>query len=124
MNQEKIKELRKLCEEATPGPWLQKDMPEGYFTCIGPDFSKPHIAKVRNYVHPHGFITDGNSHADADFISAARTALPMLLDEVERLQKISKAAQAIAARLKACDEGYIDTHLEADLHEALGDKND
>lgn len=72
---DKMAELRRLAEEATPGPWrtsereLTIEDEEGQWVadCHGFNLGRPHAA-------------------NAAFIAAAHTALPVLLDEVERLR--------------------------------------
>jgi hypothetical protein len=61
ISDEELKELEKLCSDATPGPWelLRKE---------------------------YGYSIQGlNSVTDAKFISASRTMVPKLIDEVKRL---------------------------------------
>lgn len=65
---DEIARLRDLCERATDGPWEYA----GY----GLVMSKEYDAKVCHQA----------TRGDAEFIAAARDALPKLLDEVERLQ--------------------------------------
>jgi len=55
--------LRRLCEAATPGPWTNRI---GVGSC-------DYIVKVER-------------SSDADFVAAARTAIPELLDECEKLR--------------------------------------
>ena len=77
-----IKRLRELCEKATPGPW----------TVIGEDSWNvkgfPQVEMNTPDVHYFPVHND----ADAQFIAAARTALPEALDEIERLRKALKLA--------------------------------
>lgn len=74
---DKIAEWRKLCEGATPGPWT---IDGGYVWGFCP--------LIKNQTTPTELIVEQDGHDyDKRFIAAARTALPELLDEVERLQK-------------------------------------
>lgn len=68
--------LRRLCEdpELHPKPWEVAD--HGYAV----DLAEPH--DWHRLIYDEG----GHTKADAAFIAAARTALPALLDEVERLR--------------------------------------
>lgn len=83
-----VEATRKLCEEATPGPWLSSL--EGWST-IDDEF-------VEAYVY-HGDMADkdgetlaeirvaprsGSGDANAAFIAASRTLLPALVAEAER----------------------------------------
>lgn len=75
---ERIAELRALCDGATEGPWehvFNED--ESWETVRCADSL---VAKVDS---EYSFEQDAK---DAQFIAAARTALPELLDEVERLK--------------------------------------
>ncbi len=73
---EQLSKLKELCERATPGPWKYdgKSLSTGikggiiFQLMLRPDI--------------------GISHADAEFIAMARTALPALLAEVEKLRKV------------------------------------
>lgn len=64
MTENELKHLEELCAKATPGPWLRDG--SGYVF-------------VKN-------IEIGNSSDNAEFIIAAREALPKLIAEVRRLQ--------------------------------------
>lgn len=71
-----LKELRALCEAATKGEWFADDHDsDGNAHVWGSDGDG--ICKTNN-------PTDAD--ANAAFIAAARTAVPALLDEVERLR--------------------------------------
>ena len=88
MTKERRELLRELCKKATPGPWLHtwKDC----FMCMSSDFIDRKgddigIALVTadiNQTNAMLYATD----IDMDFIAAARTALPELLDEVEAVE--------------------------------------
>lgn len=86
-----IKRLRELCDKATPGPWhnngpFEKAFEDhGWRAIAGSKFV--HVARKYQQPYPQCAV-------DADFIAAARTALPELLDEVERLRAIEAAAEA------------------------------
>ena len=71
-----IKKLRELCEKATPGPWLEEPRQNE-----ATDFAYV-WAVHRCVLEDDGCLVE----EDADFIAAARTALPEALDEIERLQ--------------------------------------
>jgi hypothetical protein len=76
---EELARLRTLCEQATPGPWKQSniDHPDAcameYCVVIGDT-----IARVG---------CGGNSWNDSAFITAAREAVPALLDENAQLRE-------------------------------------
>jgi len=68
MNKERRDELRKLCEAATPGPWLRREE----LRSVGP-LSDMAIASLgSNATRP-----------DLRFVSEARSAIPELLDALE-----------------------------------------
>jgi hypothetical protein len=93
-----IKRLRELTEKATTGPW------EAHWV-------KQHTGGECCFIE-HGnaempsLELDIATHADADFIAAARNSLPELLDELERLRarvnnlvQIKRAKEALEAEL-------------------------
>jgi hypothetical protein len=73
---EKIKAWRELASRATPGPWTanRRQCETGYVE--GKDLNGGIIECSRG----------SDSKPNAEFIAAARTAVPELCDEVERLQ--------------------------------------
>ena len=75
-------ELRKLAEAATPGPWVQNGR-NGIPTPIGSC-----VALTRRH-------DDDERRADAEFIAAARTALPTLLDQLDAAEARIKAVQDV-----------------------------
>jgi len=89
ITEKELQEWKKLCDEATPGPW--------YATISYYDVE---VEKERNTwtVGPHSdgvnWENDSNQpgygmwHDDAKFAALARTAMPRLIEEVERLQRI------------------------------------
>ena len=82
MTDEQLAAIREREKAATPGPWLRRH----YTDCLP-------LIKM-----PNDEIQDITRVEDADFIAEARTDVPSLLDEVERL----KAAYATA--IDALDE--------------------
>lgn len=91
MTPERIAELRRLCEAATPGPWVAA-------TWAGEDFGWSACGPVHEESDddtPEGPNQD-LAKRDADFMSAARIAVPELLDEVERLRKEVDIARDVA----------------------------
>ena len=78
----KLEDLKKLCDEATSGPWSYRESGScgGTVYRISPSF------------------TDSGSmaHADAAFIAAARTYMPKLIAVVE-------AAKSLAWHYGNCD---------------------
>lgn len=76
MNQARLNELKKLCDEATPGPWSISYEEVCYTHTDGKKYSLP-SARVNRTMK-------ANNNA---FIAASRTALPELISEIEYLQK-------------------------------------
>ena len=76
MTLQELEEIRKRCDAATEGPWEQEDCRENHIaTATGMDIA--HAPKQIN----------------AQFIAHARTDVPALLAEVERLRGLIKAAE-------------------------------
>jgi hypothetical protein len=79
ITKEKLEAIRKRAEEATEAPWF-------YAVNIdeqtGEPDATPHIVSDNNVV-----IAINTCEEDTIFIANARQDIPMLLDEVERLQK-------------------------------------
>ena len=83
----KLAEWKALADAATPGPWIEYEREthgEHYVVWIGTDSGD--IAKLCDCVKVRGEV-DGAVKADAEFIAAAREAVPVLIDEVERLRE-------------------------------------
>ncbi len=78
MKPERKQELRAACEAATKEPWFAWMSPSDVHEVNTGLAGNPVICKV-------GKSTQ--AEANADFIALARSALPELLDEVERLEK-------------------------------------
>ena len=93
-------EWRRLADEATPGPWCSaRDGNQYIETSYLPTaqlVGASRIEEIRRPWNPHAYVSFGitaEDHetarfldADADFIAAAREAVPALLDEVARLR--------------------------------------
>jgi len=103
MNDDRIKQLRALCEAATPGPWHYDDegarwpAPLWYSSVI--------------------LVADGAHVANnANLIAEARTALPEALDEVERLRAYATRGEHRAMTLLQAIEDC--TAMQAERDEA------
>lgn len=85
----KLPDIRKLCDEATPGPWVAGGADEWISL-----FAKPNrqsecvVARIQNRVSRKP-ISD-EDWANADFIAASRTLLPRLLKVAETLDKLDQ----------------------------------
>lgn len=100
---ERLAEIKKLCDAATPGPW-----------------TVDHLLKVRTPLDDgKGFVAVGDGsytlprnrvqeEANARFIAAARTAVPLLLGMVEALRRerdeADRRAGAAKRKLEALEE--------------------
>src|SRR5690349_8747400 len=73
-----IEGIRQRVNAATPGPWYAWDRGVGYMIALDPDGDR---------VLPEAMRTDLARAGDAEFIAKARSDVPALLDEVERLRK-------------------------------------
>lgn len=90
MTPEYLARLKELCDKATPGPWDHNE-------CIITEYDKydidshrggsPNSYECINYVLDWA-EPDSKAIADAQFIAAAREAIPALIQEVERLNRI------------------------------------
>ena len=74
IKQEQIEQIRKRCEAATPGPWR---VPEGYSW---------RVAEGDTYICNMFGRQDLQDSENAKFIAHARTDIPLLLDEIDRLR--------------------------------------
>jgi len=106
-----IAKLRRLADEATPGPWIKIERaqwPREIRTAAETDDRFPHrprfgfrrtmfLLAVDGIAHDWGdgesLCTHTDAHADFDFVCAARDMLPKLLD-------VAEAAAALAARVR------------------------
>lgn len=87
-------ELRKLSDEAYPGPWAH--WPEAGWIEVTADNHATVIAgQVRPRLGFEGEIYVDNDEPTAAFIATARTAVPALLDDVDRLTERLDAVRAI-----------------------------
>jgi len=89
ITKEQRAELRRLCENATPGPWID-DAFIGTDDYDDPDTPVVMRPGKQNIIVPMEY---GLSY-DADFIASSRSAVPALLDALD-------AAEAENARLRA-----------------------
>jgi hypothetical protein len=86
--------LQKLCDEATPGPWKMCPKrvyfiaPDGSPVCDVDDFDNYGPIELRGHgAEVSGNRPAGSMDANADFICAARDALPKLIAKVRELQR-------------------------------------
>jgi hypothetical protein len=86
MNKQDLDAIRERCERASKGPWNQKPNP----LACAPEITngEREIAKVLFYMGSE----DREVFPNADFIAHARTDIPLLLAEIDRLQAERNAA--------------------------------
>lgn len=83
MTDDELKRLEALCEAATPGPWET----DGVVYVLGP--TEP----LANGGTTQKGIADSYEESDADFIAAARVAMPAAIAEIRRLRGLLKDAE-------------------------------
>jgi hypothetical protein len=85
LTQEERAEIRALCERATPGPWVVGEHASQVVApcpCCGP------IATCDMYGPESGDREyDARMHYNSEFIAAARTLVPRLLDALEAAER-------------------------------------
>lgn len=88
----KLADLKKLCDEATPGPWVTVD--DGFHAGVGRKQHNEERKARGNKYWAHADVCGGDSHEgyftgpDADFIAAAREALPKLIAVAEAARSV------------------------------------
>jgi hypothetical protein len=84
---EQLKEIQSRCEKATPGPWTGFE--NGAWGGQGFGVSTTQVSEGSNT--KEWFIVESNSERasnNALFIAHSRTDIPLLLEEIKRLQRI------------------------------------
>lgn len=133
MTSEELAAIKALADGATPGPW-EYDADCGYVEIHGsgvefkPDWTRSvHNLTVRPLLlaRVHNNATEGNDGIgyDGAFIAAARTAVPALLAEVERLRALVREAWMEALNNPEMGE-WIITAAGHDANVAAWEKSD
>lgn len=91
MTEDDLKAARKLCEQATPGPW---EVGEDERECAATLRVRPCHINSEPGAPVDVIIPFGRALSDARFIAASRTWVPQLLAEVERLRRALKSERA------------------------------
>lgn len=91
MTDDELKAARKLCEQATPGPW---EVGEDERECAATLRVRPCRINSEPEAPVDVIIPFGRAFSDARFIAASRTWVPQLLAEVARLRRALKAERA------------------------------
>lgn len=97
MTTEEIARLRALCEKATEAPW-------SYYAADEATPSRADIVYSGGHPTFTGSFSVGEMHHPKDraFIAAARTALPAVLDEIERLQRALERLRVLYLECAEC----------------------
>src|SRR5690606_19060949 len=90
---DRLQELRRIAEAATPGPW----------EVVGLDYGGPYALRMPHRSGRTWYGVEGiKRREDADyFVAMNRNTVLALLDEIERLRDAVHAAQAQAANADA-----------------------
>jgi len=115
---ERLAELRRLHEAATPGPWK---LWNGWGPVAGTEYMVVYrigpegdewVGIIADYRYPPSADLYAKRE-DAELVAAARNALPELLDEIQRLKGVILRAAADLARLACGAEAEIGGYAEA-----------
>lgn len=93
LTSEELEAWARLCEAATPGPWVAHH-DDGDVTVWAPACEEQRADERRAFISNIGAnfqqvsVAFDADDANGDFIAAARTALPKLLAEVRRLRSL------------------------------------
>lgn len=119
--------LRAIADAATPGPWYWHPYATSGATLASPG---PALGSIGGFpVRGHELnvlkTTDDwpPASADAEFIAAARTHLPALLDllsaQAVRIEQLNDEVSELTGGLETNEESYQDLSAQADQHRAL-----
>jgi hypothetical protein len=118
ITQQRLDEIKARCEAATPGPWKHRDPPEVQIP--DPNWERHEIVdeSLKLVAQTHYPTTEWKCARNEEmerngpFIAAARTDIPDLLAEVERLR-----AEAAEMQLRIQEQ---DAELDELIDEVLG----
>jgi hypothetical protein len=112
MKKERLEELKKICEAATAGPWEAQLIDDAAHE-IWIEGSGFHCRRYPPYIHKPERLHELLSNAE--FIAAARDAVPRLVAEVERLRDLhGSVLVALQLELKRIPESnLIKDHISA-----------
>lgn len=95
-----IKRLKELCEKAWPAPWTAKQAE--YID--GSGFAG--FWKIWDADNEHD-ISECPTKGNAEFIAAARIALPALIERVEKLERVAEASRNYVYTSVVYDKTYL-----------------
>ena len=104
MTEEQLANLRRLADQATTGPWRyasEKEAGDNWLICFGTgrDNCSHYVSHFVTTDHVHAEDLQGDASTDAEFVVAARTGVPALLDALAAMTKRAEAAEAKLARM-------------------------
>lgn len=97
--------IRARADAATQGPWWAWNRGVGWVIALGEPDDTDEYGRPRERL-PEGFRTDIERREDVEFIAAARTDVPALLDEVQRLRSLYMTVPSVSL------DGNNTAHLE------------
>lgn len=90
---DKLSELEKLCEAATPGPWVKANqVDEGEIACYEVSAGEDGDLIC--------CLLDANVEKNQEFIAASRTALPLLIEIIKIQTKALETLASIGVRFQ------------------------
>lgn len=101
-----LEEIRKLIDEASPGPWVVCNV-TNTVASLKRDVGTPHT-QLEGVVS--ALIAFKSLEADAKFIAAARTLMPLLLDAVVIAQKLDCWGREIVGAADEFDAAVDSLH--------------
>lgn len=119
-----LKELKSLCDSATPGPWKWGDtVRDGDLSVekVNEPCMKFLVGSNRQGFASTVGLSIEEDKANADLIAAARTALPELISSTEQLGYLLRRASSKLALYRAQDSGEYIGEME---YQALQDRID
>ena len=103
MTEEQLNAIRERCEKATPGPWVKVPASPGtrlaVFNRYGIEQPEDADGNSESICYATGWMIEDN----AEFIAHARTDIPALVAEVERLRSL---VETLVDTLHAPDSTY------------------
>ena len=125
MTNDELEAVRARAEAAHPGPWTHGN-PTSWIWGPSEKGGVTHVADIRGWGyltgHGHGALALSQEEALARqaatgaFIAHARTDIPALLDEVERLREDLEARQSVAAAAVRDQRDTGDALARAEAH--------
>ncbi len=99
---EQLAEWKRLADAATPGPWESPRVPEQYCQAIVLTADEEQVCDAYDNTSWGG----DQARANGVFIAAARTAVPDLVKEVERLRKYEAAVHYLRQTIDGYDTTF------------------